>query len=295
MLDRYVSGSVNRISPEAPVPVIRVSKEWGLPGGAANVARNVQALGGKAAVGGAVGRDPAGIELVSLLSAQGVETRGVTVESDFQTTVKTRIIAERQQVARVDWEGPYELTPAIVENLCVKIRTMADHVDGIIIEDYGKGIIAQQVVDALLSEAARRGIPVGLDPKDNRKMRFKGVTLATPNYKEALTLAGIPLPGVHRPPDADEWLALAGRRLSLEWDTELLIITLGADGMYLRGRDGKTTIIPTRAREVFDVTGAGDTVIATALLALTCRRRSPTTRQESWWASSERRRARPTS
>lgn len=266
MLDRYVTGSVNRISPEAPVPVVHVSGEYARPGGAANVALNIQALGGQAVIAGLVGRDGAGDELLQALNERGIDTAGVLRVADLRTTVKTRVIAERQQVVRVDREDPPERARPAEAAFVALLATVAPTVAGMVIEDYGKGALTQPVVNALLA-GRRAGVPVGLDPKDNHDLRIEGITLATPNYKEACTLARLreePLNGdLTRHPN----LARAGEILQNLWRSEIVIITLGAHGMYLH-RDGRApVVIPTRAREVFDVCGAGDTVIAATVLA----------------------------
>lgn len=267
MLDRYVTGTVSRISPEAPVPVVRIAGERSLPGGAANVARNIQELGGQATVAGVIGADGEGTMLRRLLRQAGVCTRRLVVAPQVPTTVKTRILAERQQVVRIDREATLPLTPVLEARLVHAARDAVTEVDAVILEDYAKGAVTQRVVNAVLTTARRRRIPVGLDPK-NSALTFSWLTLATPNYKEALTAAGLPMPEVRPRPAEDPALQEAGRRLSRKWNVEVLLITLGADGMYLRDRRGRVSLLPTRAREVFDVTGAGDTVIATTVLAL---------------------------
>lgn len=268
MLDRYVFGSVSRISPEAPVPVVLVQREEAKPGGAANVARNIRALGGEASLAGVVGDDAAGRDLRRILEEGGIGTRAVVSLAGIRTTVKTRVVADRQQVVRVDREDSQErVAMAAGGSLSAIEREMAE-ADGVIVEDYGKGLLTQAVVDTVMAKAKARGIPVGLDPKDTRSLTIKGIALATPNYKEACFAAGLdetPLAG-----DLTKHANLmeVGRRLQDLWETETLAITLGAHGMYCLPRGAKATVIPTRAREVFDVTGAGDTVIAAALLAM---------------------------
>jgi D-glycero-beta-D-manno-heptose-7-phosphate kinase len=200
MLDRYVIGSVNRISPEAPVPVLLVRHENALPGGAANVALNIRALGGRAIIAGVMGKDKPGADLTSLLKGKGIRTDGVLYRNGGRTTVKTRVMAERQQVIRIDHEdsqtGPDGHTPA----LCRKIRTLIERgVDGVIVEDYGKGVICQAVVDVIMTCAKKKKIPVGYDPKDDR-IKIRGLALATPNYKEALTAAGMAEMPLSEPP-----------------------------------------------------------------------------------------------
>jgi D-glycero-beta-D-manno-heptose-7-phosphate kinase len=268
MLDRYVFGAVNRISPEAPVPIVQVNKEYARPGGAANVALNVLALGARPAVCGMVGNDAGGDELVRAMREAGMPDSGVLRCDGVQTTVKTRVIAERQQVVRVDRERPWD-APAQVEALLVECAAaMAARCDGVILEDYGRGVIGQAVVDAVLCVARERGIPVGFDPKDNYDLDVGGITLATPNYREACLTAGIPERALGGELLDCPSLREAGRILSARWKVELLMITLGPHGMYVLPQGGVPAIIPTQAREVFDVSGAGDTVMAVALTAL---------------------------
>jgi len=267
MLDRYVFGSVTRISPEAPVPVVHVTREESRPGGASNVALNIGALGGGSMVAGVIGADAAGDDLVQALVAAGINMDGVVKAPSVQTTVKTRVVAERQQVVRVDREMPPARFESAVESLCQGLPALVAAADAVVIEDYGKGVICQRVVDTVLAAARPGCVRVGFDPKDNNRLVLPWLTLATPNYREACFAAGLP----ETPLDdagGSGTLREAGRILSARWGTELLMITLGAHGMYLLSKDGEARILPTVAREVFDVSGAGDTVIATALTAL---------------------------
>ncbi len=266
MLDRYVYGTVSRISPEAPVPVVLVTGDRVSPGGAANVALNIQALGGQAVVAGVVGKDAAGRELIEVLSSAGICTDGIVACDGARTTVKTRVVAERQQVVRVDREDQPERTAGVLKEVCRRISGLARGVGGLLIEDYGKGVVSQQTVAAVLAAARRSRIPAGYDPKENHQLKVAGIALATPNYMEACKLAGLKEPALRRKPESDETLAEAGRILKRKWNPDLLIITLGPDGMYLLPRGKKPRVIPTRAREVFDVSGAGDTVIGAAML-----------------------------
>ncbi|NLE67118.1 MAG: carbohydrate kinase [Lentisphaerae bacterium] len=268
MLDRYIYGSVSRISPEAPVPVVLVRDERNMPGGAANVARNIRTLGARAMLCGLVGCDDAGSGLLKALSGCGVNTSAVIRAKGVLTTVKTRIMAERQQVVRVDWDARPSISANTLSELCDRAVRQVRRCTGVIIEDYGKGLVNQAIVDAVLSEARHRGVPVGLDPKDNIHLRFDGITVATPNRKEAFALAHM----AESPPAADPMkdkplLQMAGALIE-SWTPDFLMVTLGAQGMLLACRDGRPVHVPTRAREVFDVSGAGDTVIATAVLAL---------------------------
>jgi D-beta-D-heptose 7-phosphate kinase/D-beta-D-heptose 1-phosphate adenosyltransferase len=269
MLDKYIHGSVERISPEAPVPVVRVGRERQVPGGAANVASNVCAFGGQAVIAGVVGDDKAGQDLLALMGSQGICTRAVRTVKGLQTTVKMRVLADRQQVVRVDWESDPQLPADEIQAFCELICKEMESCDGVVIEDYSKGIVCQDVMDAVLGAAKKKGIPVGLDPKDNLDLQIKGITLATPNYKEAHVCAGLP-PTAPPPghPLNDRSLRQASEILLKLWEPEQLLVTLGANGMYMVARDAAPRVIPTRAREVYDVSGAGDTVIATCVMAL---------------------------
>lgn len=268
MLDRYVYGRVNRISPEAPVPVVHVREEIRQPGGAANVALNIQSLGGCATVAGIVGDDTAGRDLIGSMVDRGISVDGVIAHGAVQTSVKTRIMAETQQVVRVDREDPASQVVAVVKNLCDSMAELLVGSTGLIIEDYGKGVICDAVVEAALGAALDAGVPVGLDPKDTHALEIRGLKLATPNYMEACDAAGLPVGEV-----ADD-LAKGGRmqdiatRLIDKWEAELVIVTLGSHGMYVAGRKQEPQHLPTKAQEVFDVSGAGDTVIAVALMSL---------------------------
>lgn len=269
MLDRYIHGTVERISPEAPVPVVRVARERQVPGGAANVAWNVCAFGGQAVIAGVVGHDAAGRDLVSLMAGQGINTSAVRTVAGLTTTVKMRVLADRQQVVRIDWDPDPEFPAADVDAFCERVSKEIKSCTGVVIEDYSKGIVRQEVMDAVLSAARKKGIPVGLDPKDNLNLKIKGITLATPNYRETQVCAGLP---VKAPPPGDPLkdssLRKAAEILLKRWEPEQLLVTLGPNGMYLAAKGVAPRVIQTRAREVYDVSGAGDTVIATCVLAL---------------------------
>ena len=268
MLDRFVYGSVSRISPEAPVPVVRVVRETSMPGGASNVACNVRALGGKAAVAGMIGKDAAGVELRWLLTHADVDVECAMMFAGAGTVVKERIIAERQQVVRVDFERPTAWSPRQSEKFLALLAIELNKADGVVIEDYGKGAVTQAVADLVLKIAARRKIPVGLDPKEGHDLNLRGITVATPNRKEAFAIAGLADPGAKENPLADKALQKTGEILMEKWAAENLAITLGPHGMFLTSRGRAPRHVPTRAREVFDVSGAGDTVIAACVTAL---------------------------
>ncbi|WP_372808209.1 D-glycero-beta-D-manno-heptose-7-phosphate kinase [Pontiella sp.] len=270
MMDRFVYGSVSRISPEAPVPVVHVSHEKAMPGGACNVASNLLALGGKAAMAGIVGQDVVGAELKGQLRESGVALNAVIDTENHPTCVKTRIVAERQQVVRVDREEYLRVSASEMARFCQLIETEIAGADGVIIEDYGKGSVQQAVVDTVLAAAATRGIPVGYDPKDDHILKMEGVSVVTPNRKEAFGSAGVAEGKPCNNPLEDEALLEVGRILDAKWKARNTLITLGPHGMLLFNEGANPQHIPTRAREVFDVSGAGDTVIATYVLALAC-------------------------
>jgi D-beta-D-heptose 7-phosphate kinase/D-beta-D-heptose 1-phosphate adenosyltransferase len=215
MLDRYVYGTVSRISPEAPVPVVKVVRETSMPGGASNVACNVRALGGKAAVAGLLGKDAAGVELRWLLADAQVDVECAMMFAGAGTIVKERIIAERQQVVRVDFDRATVWSPRQSDKFRALLAVELARADGVVIEDYGKGAVTQEVVDLVLETAAKRGMPVGLDPKEGHALDLKGITVATPNRKEAFGIAGLIAPGAKENPLAVKALVLVLGALGL--------------------------------------------------------------------------------
>jgi len=268
MLDRYIHGQVDRISPEAPVPVVKVLREHSVPGGACNVALNIQALGGKARVCGVIGACARGEELLHHLRAAGVNVTPVLRDPRLTTIVKTRILADRQQMLRVDRENTDVEEVVDSEAFARALAAAMEGAQGVVLEDYGKGVLRQGVVSRVLAAAKAAGIPSGYDPKDNHELDVRGVTFATPNRKEAFHVAGVRDRSPDRAPLADEHLHSAARRLRELWEPEHLMITLGPQGMLLLSDGEDPAHVSTRAREVFDVSGAGDTVIATTTLAL---------------------------
>jgi rfaE bifunctional protein kinase chain/domain len=269
MLDQYIWGEADRISQEAPVPVVRVSKTNEAPGGAANVAGNILGLGGAATIFGTVGTDAEGDRLETILRERGADVSGIVHTTDRPTTVKTRVIANHQQVVRIDAESSLELATNVVDELEKRIVTGIEHGDfqGIVFEDYAKGLLTQPFIQRILDAARAHGIVCALDPHPSHPFEVHGLHLITPNRAEAFGLAGAYYrPGV-LPLENDLPLLDVGRRLQSDWNAENLLITLGGDGMALFAEDG-VTHIPTRAREVFDVSGAGDTVTAAFVLAM---------------------------
>jgi D-glycero-beta-D-manno-heptose-7-phosphate kinase len=261
MLDVFIWGEVHRISPEAPVPVVEVREETQLLGGTANVVHNAAALGARTIVTGVIGDDSAGRQLVQLLQQVAVPTDGLVVQAERPTTVKTRIIARDQQVVRFDHEARSPLEERSLERALCHIKEHLDHVDGIIVSDYAKGVVTAGLMDGIRSLNATRRIPVIVDPKVQHADLYRDVTMITPNHHEASRMAGIEI--IDEPS-----LALAGRALMERLKSETVLITRGKEGMTLFHRDGRLTNIPTVARRVYDVTGAGDTVIAAITLGI---------------------------
>ena len=269
MLDRYIWGHAHRISQEAPVPVVRVSKTNDAPGGAANVAGNILGLGGAATIFGTVGDDAEGDRLETILRERGADVSGIVRTADRPTTVKTRVIANHQQVVRIDAENSLEQAPNVVEKLENRILAGIESGDfqGIVFEDYAKGLLTQPFIQRVLDTARANGIVCALDPHPSHPFEVHGLHLITPNRAEAFGLAGAYYRDGVLPLEKDSALLEVGRKLQTDWNANNLLITLGGDGMALFAESG-VTHIPTRAREVFDVSGAGDTVTAAFVLAL---------------------------
>ena len=262
MLDQYIRGSVSRISPEAPVPVVRVTGETFIPGGAGNVVSNLAALGAKVSVVGVVGEDEAGRRLLDQFHSKGVDVNGVCVDVDRLTTQKCRVVAERQQALRYDRETTGPLSHATETRLLASLADELSQAEAVILSDYGKGVIGPKLLSRAILGSRRRKIPVTVDPKPEHFRRYKGITCVTPNTAEAWAC-------MHRVPrSGQEALDELGRDILKTLNSRSVLITRGPDGMSLFEAHGKVTHIPTVAREVFDVSGAGDTVISTFTLAL---------------------------
>lgn len=271
MLDRYIWGNAGRISQEAPVPVVRVSRESEALGGAANVIRNITSLGGKAYAFGAVGNDTAGESLRQLLQKGGADINGVLATPDRPTTVKQRVVANNQQVVRIDNEVTEPYPEAILDQLqqriCEVIRNK--EIDALIFEDYAKGLLTRTFMQNIADAARQNRVKTALDPHPGNPFKVQGLSLMTPNRPEAFGLAGIYYRSTVLPLEDDTPLLEVGNRIRSEWNMEYLLLTMGGDGMALFRPEEKTPLhIPTKAREVFDVSGAGDTVIATFMLSL---------------------------
>lgn len=262
ILDRYIFGKVSRISPEAPVPVVDVVNESFLLGGAANVANNIIALGGKVTVAGVIGKDRAGDVVRDLMTGCNINTDGI-VEDNRPTTVKSRVIAHNQQVVRFDREDRRKLEGKSLLSFLGYIKKALPHFDAVIISDYKKGVVSASLVKAVVKFAKHKKTFVAVDPKVGHFHLYKNVSLITPNLMEAAQGSGIEIRD-------EKSLLKAGKTLLSRLSCTSVLITRGEEGMSLFERDSKgtkVTHIPTVAKKVFDVTGAGDTVIATFALA----------------------------
>jgi rfaE bifunctional protein kinase chain/domain len=268
MLDEFVWGKVSRISPEAPVPVVEVSKESSYPGGAANVARNLAEFTKSVRVLGVVGRDSYGGQLRGLLEEEHIRTDCLVEVSGQPTIVKTRIIARQQQVVRVDREKRTAPDAETLRKLLGEVERVLPETDAIIFEDYGKGLITQNFKDAVCLMAQARGVPVTVDPNPSNPLDWSGATAIKPNRPEAFAAAGVLNDDPVDDPLQDAPLLEVGKRLTDRWGVKQLLITLSEHGMILF-EEGQTPYhTPTRAQEVFDVSGAGDTAISLYTLAL---------------------------
>ncbi len=268
MLDQFVWGNVRRISPEAPVPVVEFERESFMPGGAANVARNLTALRVPTELFGVIGQDENASRLRQLLVEQNVVCNGVLKDRRRPTSVKTRIIAHQQQMARVDRESTAPLDEKTLGRLLSSIEETVYQADAVIIGDYGKGVVTQRMVDELKRICRERGVWLSLDPKPINRLHLTGLSLITPNRKEAFELAGRHDSSRAANPLEDKNLLEVTHDLLARFQPAVLLVTLGDQGMLLCQRGAKPFHIPTVAREVFDVSGAGDTVIATYTMAI---------------------------
>ena len=259
MLDVYLRGNASRISPEAPVPVVRVDEEGVSLGGAANVALNVMALGAGCAVAGCVGEDSSGSALIAELARHGIDATGVQRIDDRSTTVKTRVMVGYQQVARYDRESDHDLTAEASAELARRIGLLVAHVDAVVLEDYNKGVLSPGVIRATIDAALQHGKPIVVDPKFRHFFEYRGATVFKPNLVE-LTAAMLGSAQAER----HNWL----EETRLKLGCENLLVTLGEDGMALATSRGEFIRVPTDARSVYDVSGAGDTVTAVIAVAL---------------------------
>jgi D-beta-D-heptose 7-phosphate kinase/D-beta-D-heptose 1-phosphate adenosyltransferase len=268
MLDEFIWGKVSRISPEAPVPVVEVIREECFPGGAANVARNLAEFTKGAGVFGVVGQDAHADRLKALLREEGVQLDALVQDTAYRTIVKTRIIARQQHVVRIDREQRIALTPKLTSQALARIEALLPQLDAIIIEDYGKGLLTQEFARQLCTLTNHAGKILAVDPNPHNPLGWEHVTVIKPNRVEAFASAGLLPTEPIDPPSQDAALVEVGRTLGERWHFDQLLITLGEQGMILFQKDAAPYHAPTRALKVFDVSGAGDTVIALYTLAL---------------------------
>jgi D-beta-D-heptose 7-phosphate kinase/D-beta-D-heptose 1-phosphate adenosyltransferase len=268
MLDQFVRGRVGRISPEAPVPVVDFESESFVPGGAGNVARNLADLNAATELLGVVGRDDAARRLKEVLRHERIGCGGLLTCPNRVTSIKTRIVAQRQQLVRVDRESRQEVDEATTGRLLAQLEQGLQTAEAVILGDYAKGVVTQRLLDGAKKLCRQRGIWLSVDPKPSHHLDLSGVSLLTPNRKEAFGLAGMTDDTPGAPPAEDDRLLSMVEKLLTELKPALLLVTLGDQGMLLCQRGHRPFLIPTVAREVFDVSGAGDTVIATFSLAI---------------------------
>ncbi|WP_417490624.1 D-glycero-beta-D-manno-heptose-7-phosphate kinase [Maricaulis sp.] len=264
MLDRYTFGDCNRISPEAPAPVFLAQRVEEMVGGAGNVARNIASLGGQAALIGAIGHDSAGLALVAAADDTPGLTPHLAMTDAARTAVKNRFVAKNQQMLRVDEEDIVELPEITVEALFAHLDTQLEGAAALILSDYAKGVLSRPTIARAAAMARARGIPVIVDPKSRDLARYRGATVITPNAKEAEEATGVDC-------HSDAGAAEAAGLIAQQTECAVVVITRGPQGMTVRAADGTIHHMPTAAREVFDVSGAGDTVVAALALALACR------------------------
>ena len=262
MLDEYMYGSVDRISPEAPVPVVDVTSSKILLGGAANVAANICSLGGEALLIGVVGEDEAAIKISQLLKSKNISDKLLVTDITRRSTIKTRIIAHSQQIVRADREDRHEVNTEVEKEILKRFLSVVDDIQAVIISDYGKGVITLSLLEKIMTVCLERDIYVAVDPKETHFNNYKRVSVITPNHHEAGFAYG-------RRIQNEEDLLEVGNGLLSRLQAKSILITRGPDGMSLFTSDSAPRHIPTFAKKVFDVTGAGDTVIASFVVA-TC-------------------------
>ncbi len=262
MLDRYAWCEVNRISPEAPIPVLDVTHEESFVGGASNVAVKIVELGGSATISGVVGDDPEGSRLIELLGKAGVQTCCVKKTAVRPTTLKTRYLSKSQQVIRVDREKRDPIDESLRSQLFDCLRECVVKADVLVVSDYNKGVLTREMLSSIIAEANKAGVPVVVDPKGSDYTRYKGADLLTPNVKEAMTAAGI------KEPESDDSLRRCAEKIFEQTGARYLVITRSAQGMTLYENGGAERTFPARRRDVYDVTGAGDAVAAMFAVSL---------------------------
>jgi D-beta-D-heptose 7-phosphate kinase/D-beta-D-heptose 1-phosphate adenosyltransferase len=264
MLDEYIEGKVLRINPEAPVPVVKITKESHYPGGATNVAHNLAEIGIKTHILGVCGKDKAADKLIELLSVNKIDTSCLFKVDNIPTTLKTRIVAQKQQLIRFDHEEIYRMTTEEFRKIEACLKRLIPKVDAIIVQDYNKGVINQLLVDTVVTLAKKYKKIVTVDPNKYNSINWEGVTALKPNRDEAHASLGLD-------PETTTWsIDQVGQKLMAKWDMPHLLLTMGGEGMKVFTRGEKPYHVPPHAREVFEVSGAGDTAMAffTASLAV---------------------------
>ncbi len=261
ILDEFIWGEVSRISPEAPVPVVWVKNESFMPGGASNVANNLRSLGANVFLAGVIGDDERGAILKGELEQKGIDVQGVFVDESRPTTIKTRIVAHHQHVVRIDKERKDELSDKIISKMIDYTKEAINKVDAVIIEDYGKGVITPRLLQKIVPMAKHARKIISVDPKEEHFRYYKGISVITPNNHEASKAVGFEIKD-------NTTLKKAGQRLLDKLNCRIALVTLGENGMAVFEKGKPMKQIPTVAQEVFDVSGAGDTVIASYTLCL---------------------------
>jgi len=261
ILDEFLWGDVSRISPEAPVPVVWVKKESFMPGGASNVANNLRSLGANVHLVGVIGDDEHGAILKGELEHKGIRTGGILVDGSRPTILKTRVVAQHQQVVRIDKEKVERLSDDLIAGMIDYIKGVIDDIDAVIIEDYGKGVITPALLRRIVPLAKRHKKVISVDPKEENFKYYRGISVITPNNHEASLAVGFEIKD-------EASLKAAGEKLLKRLDCRIALITLGEHGMAVFQKNKPMKHIPTVAQDVFDVSGAGDTVIASYTLSL---------------------------
>jgi len=261
LMDEYVWGDVSRISPEAPVPVVEVKQETKMLGGAANVVNNIASLGGTPILVGVIGDDQTGREIVDTMMQQGLRTDGIIREPGRPTSIKTRVVAHNQQVVRFDREERKRLEDESIKRILDFVRQIEGGYEAVIVTDYGKGVVSAELMEGLRELLSDSGTLIAVDPKTGNFEFYQGVDVITPNHHEAAAFCRMEIVD-------EESLVQAGRHMLNELNCRSVLITQGKDGMTLFESNGEISHIPTVARKVFDVTGAGDTVISALCLGL---------------------------
>ena len=268
ILDHYVWGKVHRVSPEAPVPVVHVDSESYRMGGAANVYHNIMTLGGQAELCGVIGADQVGKQFLTDIRRSSTCSSGVMVDSSRPTIKKTRVVAHNQQIVRFDVEQPHDISSQLAQKMVRHVASRLREASCLVISDYAKGMITEELMKAIQELANRNGVPIVVDPKVEHMGYYEGVTVITPNHLEAKQAAGF-LPTQDIPIDQ------IGISLQKRLRCQALVVTRGEEGMSIFEHTGQSWAIPAVARQVYDVTGAGDTVVSTLALAISAKASLP--------------------